>query len=162
MAAGARPLPLLEEPLEAGLTTVAGYAALRGVSESYIQSYWRPRPRFPRPVGRLAGRGRNGGGPGRKVYRVKALDAFRAGEPDLQPRQVARIVTDIGQDEWVTLGFFADHSEWESGGRPDRKTITQYKDYPGFPRGRRNRYRAGDLITFYNARPGRKARSRVA
>jgi hypothetical protein len=161
MAADASPLPLLEEPLQAGLTTLAGYAAQRGVTESYIQSYWMPRPRFPRPVGRLAGRGRNGGGRGRKVYRVQDLDTFRAGEPGLQPRRVARIVY-TGPDERVTLGFFADHSAWESGGRPDRKTVSQYKDYPGFPRGRRGRYQAGDLAAFFNTRPGRKARSTAA
>ncbi|MGH3410096.1 MAG: hypothetical protein ACRDRJ_47510 [Streptosporangiaceae bacterium] len=161
MTADAGKLPLLGEPLEPSLTTVAGYAEQRGVSESYIQSYWMPRPRFPRPVGRLAGRGRNGGGRGRKVYRVQDLDAFRAGEPRLHPRQVARIVY-TGPDQRVTLGFFADHSAWESGGQPDRKTISQYKDHPGFPRGRRGRYQAGDLVTFFNTRPGRKARSTAA
>jgi hypothetical protein len=173
MATDARSLPLLEEPLEPGLTTLDGYAGRHQVSVSYIQSYWAPRPRFPNPVGQLPGRGRHGGGRTRKVFCEQALDDFRAGEPDLQPRTVARLVTDLAPDAEVTLGYFADHSEWESGGRPARKTITQYRRAPGFPlpvrtagparrtgtatRSGREKFKVRALLDFYNSRPGRKA-----
>ena len=158
--------PLLEEPLPAHQVTLAGYADQIGVGEHHIHSYWMPRERFPEPVGQLPGRGRNGGGRPRKVYLAKDLDDFRAGEPDLWPRKVTRIVTELDPAEWVTIGFFAAHSRWETGGRPDRTTITQYQGAPGFPPGRKApgaralKYRAGDLAAYLNARPGRRGPNR--
>ena len=70
-------------------------------------------------------------------------------------------MTSLDPDEQVTLGFFADHVTWEGGGRPDRNTVAQYRGHPGFPEGRRNprsrvtRYRVGDLVAYFNSRPGK-------
>jgi len=153
--------PLLKEPLPPGLVTIDGYAAKIDRTRGYLLTSWLPRPGFPEPVGELPGMGRNGGGRRRKVYEEARLDAFRASQPDLAERKVARIVTSLDPDEQVTLGFFADHMIWESGGRPDRNTVAQYRGHPGFPEGRRNprsrvtRYRTGDLVAYFNSRPGK-------
>ena len=150
--------PLLEEPLPPGLVTIDGYAATIGRTPGYLLTEWLPRPGFPEPVGELPGRGRNGGGRRPKVYREAALAAFRASQPDLQGQGGRKMtVTGVGPDERVTLGFFADHAEWEGGGRPSRRTVTQYQGRPGFPgAGPDRRYRSGDLIAFFNSRPDKR------
>ena len=60
-----------------------------------------------------------------------------------------------GVDERMTLGFFADHVT----PRRDRRTITQYREAPGFPQADDDgRYRLGDLLEFFNTgRPGMPA-----
>jgi len=148
-------VPLLEEPLPPELVTIDTFAGEVGRTPRYILHYWVPREGWPEPVGELPGRGRRGGGRRRKVYARAALVAFRAGEPDLwgQPAQ-ALSMPGHGVDERMTLGFFADHVT----PRRDRRTITQYREAPGFPQADDDgRYRLGDLLEFFNTgRPGKR------
>ncbi len=149
--------PLLEEPLPPGTTTIDGYAEKIGRTASYLRSYWLPRPGFPEPVGELPSPARHGGGRRRKVYTVASLDAFRASQPDLQDHRPAEITTDRDRDERVTLHFFAVHVAGL-----DPKTVSQYQGNPGFPKaGKDGRYRLGDLLGFFNSRPGKRGPTRA-
>jgi hypothetical protein len=151
--------PLLEEPLPPGMVTIDTYAAKIGRQPRYLLHYWVPREGFPEPVGELPGSGRHGGGRRRKVYDEAALTTFRAGQPDLwgQPGQTLQM-PGRNPDERVTLGYFADHVT----PRRDRRTITQYRQEPGFPEpGEDNRYRLGDLLSFFNTgRAGKRPATR--
>jgi hypothetical protein len=148
------PYPLLERPLPRGLATLAEYAQRVGRSKDYIRTYWRPRPGFPDPVGKLAAQGRNGGGRGELVWKIAALDAFRASQHDLWGRRTTQLlVTSRNMDERMTLGYFADNVA-----EVHRKTITQYRGQSGFPAaGDDGKYRLGDLVDWWNhGRPGKR------
>jgi hypothetical protein len=120
-----------------------------------------PRDGFPTPVGELRGGGRNSGGRRPKVYRRADLVQFRDGQQDLHGQGNGKLETSLDLDAQVTLSYFADHSAWEGGGKPNRKTITQHRDRPGFPRGGPGgKYRVGDLLTYFNGRSGGRGPAR--
>ncbi len=141
-------LPLLEEPLPPGMVTIETYADQIGRTPRYLLHYWLTRDGFPDPVGELPGRARRGGGRRRKVYDEAALADFRAGQPDLwgQPAQ-ALAMPGHSRDERMTLGYFADHVT----PRRDRRTVTQYREKPGFPQpDNDDRYELGALLDYFN------------
>ena len=133
--------PQLEEPLPPGHITLKDYAPQTGRALGTIETHWRPKPGFPEPVGELPSRGRHGGGRGRLVYLTHQLDAFfaanqPAGGRDHRPMRPPS----LGQEARVTAGWFATNVAGVA-----RKTVTQYRDQPTFPRADDDgTYRLGD------------------
>jgi hypothetical protein len=145
--------PVLDEPLPAGLITLEDYAPKIGRSARYIMYYWRPMPGFPKHVGQLRTRARNGGGKGRKVYREAALDAFRDANPGTRPESTRRLVTADGLnlDQRVTWSKFAKIAG------VDKQNVYRYRGKPGTPRvGADGTSRLGDMVDWWNNRPGRR------
>jgi len=139
--------PVIATPLPPGMVTLSQWAARVGRSPGTVRSRWSRRPGFPSPVGRAPGRGRHGGGRGELVYRAADLD-------ECLPRPRSLDDAGISPGQQVTLGWFADHAA-----KVARKTITQYRDTPGFPvPAVDGRYRYGDLAAWWRSRPGRGAR----
>lgn len=138
---------VLAEPLPPDLVTLSQWAARVGRAPGTIRSRWARQPGFPAPVGRTPGHGRHGGGLGELVYRAADLEPL---QPQPHPLDDAR----ISPDQRVALGWFADHAA-----KVARKTVTQYRDTPGFPApGTDGRYRYDDLAAWWRSRPGRGAR----
>src|SRR5260370_10246840 len=136
----------IDEPLPPGLVTLSQWAARVGRSPGTVRSRWSQRPGFPQPCGRLPGRGRHGGGLGELVYRSADLGAW-------VPRSSVLDCSGVSPDLRITLGWFADRAA-----KVARKTVTQYRDAPGFPAaGADGRYRYADLAGWWRARPGRGA-----
>jgi hypothetical protein len=79
-----------------------------------------------------------------------------AAQPNLRPpEQIDPSVLRAGPDERITLGRFA-----ALIGRA-RNTVAQYRGQPGFPQpDAEGRYRAGDLLSYWNSRPGRRGQAR--
>jgi hypothetical protein len=146
------------DEVPAGMTTLRTWADRHGRTYDYVRQFWRRRQGFPKPAGELEPSGRHGGGRGEFYYDVAALEQWLAGQLDLHPPE--RIVPSalrIDPDERITLGRFAGLI-----GRA-RNTVAQYRDRPGFPQPDvSDRYRAGDLIEFWNSRPGRRGKARRA
>jgi len=60
----------------------------------------------------------------------------------------------IDPDERITLGRFAGLIGKARG------TVNQHRDRPGFPApGENGLYRAGDLLDYWNTRPGRRGKA---
>ena len=144
--------PQLEEPLPPGHITLKDYAPQAGRALGTIETHWRPKPGFPEPVGELPSRGRHGGGRGRLVYLTHQIDAFfaanqPAGGRDHRPMRPPS----LGQEARVTAGWFATNVAGVA-----RKTVTQYRDQPTFPRADDDgKYRLGDLMDWWPTRRGR-------
>ncbi len=150
--------PLLSEPLEAGLITIQAWAQTINRSPDYIQGYWARLDDWPAPVGELPPAGRDARGRGRHVYRLADLEALRSGHPETRPEDRRQPVqTSLDHDLRITLGFFAGVAGVA------RKTVTQARDYPGFPQpGSDGKYRLGDLLQFWAARPGKRGKARAS
>jgi hypothetical protein len=142
--------------IPAGLTTLRRWAATHGRTYDHVRHFWRKRPDFPDSVGELSSRGRHGGGIGEQLWEESALDGWLAAQPDLvPPERIEASALGISPDERLSLGRFADLI-----GKA-RKTVTQHRDRPGFPEpGPDGRYRAGDLLAYWNARTGRRGPGR--
>jgi hypothetical protein len=135
-----------------GRITLRQWAGSHGRTYDYVRQFWRKRPDFPGPVGELPSRGRHGGGRGELLFSETALDSWFAAQPDLlPPGRVDPSVFPVGGDERITLGRFA------SLIGKARATVTQHRGRPGFPvPDAEGRYRAGDLLDYWNARTGRR------
>jgi hypothetical protein len=145
-------VPPDDDPIPAGLTTLRIWAPRQGRTAGYVQRYWRRRPDFPEPVGELPARGRHGGGLGELLFDEAALDAWLAEQPRLAPpERVDPAGVEVDLDARITLGRFAGLIG------KSRKTVTQHRGRPGFPSAdAAGRYRAGDLLAYWNDRPGRR------
>jgi hypothetical protein len=145
-----------EDRIPPGLTTLRIWGPSQGRSADYVRQNWRNRDGFPQPSGTLPARGRNGGGRGELLFDQAELDSWLAAQPDLAaPERIAPGTIRIDPRERITLGRFA-----ALIGK-DRKTITQHRDRPGFPEADEDgTYRAGDLLDYWNSRPGRRGPSR--
>src|SRR5260370_31808487 len=133
----------IDEPLPPGLVTVSQWAARVGRAPGTVRSRWSQRAGFPQPCGRLPGRGRHGGGLGELVYRSADLEAW-------VPRSSVLDDSGVSPDLRITLGWFADRAA-----KVARKTVTQYRDAPGFPAaGADARYRYAGLPGCGRHRPG--------
>ncbi len=150
--------PLLSEPLGPDLTTIEAWAQSINRSPAYIQGYWTRLEDWPAPVGELPPGGRDGRGRGRHVYRLADLEALRSAHPEMRPENRRRpIDTTLDHDLRVTLGFFAGIAGVA------RKTVTQARGYPGFPEpGTDGKYRLGDLLDYWPARPGKRGKARTS
>jgi hypothetical protein len=109
-------------------------------------------PGFPEPVGTLEPaeqrRGRR-----ELLFDEAALDAWLAARPELAPPERV-VVFPVDLDERITLGRFASLI-----GKAN-KTVTQHRDRTGFPNsGEDGKYRAGDLLDYWNKRVGRRKSS---
>jgi hypothetical protein len=84
------------------------------------------------------------------------LDAWLANRPDLaHPERIDPSVARIDPDERITLGKFAGLIGKARG------TVNQHRDRPGFPPSREDgRYRAGDLLAYWNTRTGQRGKTR--
>jgi len=141
--------PELAEPLADGLTTIRRWAAQINRSPAYVSAFWRRLPDWPEPVGHLPRRGRNGGGRGELVFAVADLEACRERHPEMWPERRAAVVeTGLDPSTLVTAGRFA-----EIAG-VDRKTVTQYRDKPGWPAPVAEEvYRLRSLLSFWPGAP---------
>jgi hypothetical protein len=137
-------LPVLTEPLSAGLTTIPAWAGKIGRSPDYVAYFWPRMDGWPGPVGRLPGRGRRGGGKGLPVYREAELDAFRDANPATCLERTRRRVAGEGLDRERQVTW----SEFATIAGVANKTVYQYRGKPG------------TLIDWWNGRPGRR-RSRA-
>jgi hypothetical protein len=141
--------------LPPGMTTLRSWAARQGRSHDRVR-HWRTDPDFPGHAGELPPRGRHGGGLGEQYFNEAALDEWLARRPDLAPPEridpsAARI--DLG--ERIALGKFAGLIGKARG------TVNQHRDRPGFPPpGEDGLYGAGDLLEYWNTRPGRRGKAR--
>jgi len=138
------------------MTTLRLWADRHGRAYDYVRQFWRTRDGFPAPAGELPSRSRNGGGPGERYYDQAALDQWLAAQSDLQPApRIDLRVLRIDPEDRITLGRFA------SLIGKARNTVAQYRDQPGFPRPDADgSYRAGDLLSYWNSRPGRRGPAR--
>lgn len=139
-----------------GMTTLRVWGPEQGRSADYVRQNWRNRDGFPEPSGELPPRGRNGGGRGELLFGQAELDAWLAAQPDLAaPERIDPGAIRIDPHERITLGRFAGLIG------KDRKTVTQHRNRPGFPQGDADgTYRAGDLLDYWNSRPGRRGSPR--
>ena len=139
-----------------GLTTLRIWAPRHGRTHDYVRQFWRRRPGFPDPVGELPARGRRGGGLGELLFDENALDTWLATQPELAPPdRIDAAALRIDLESRITLGGFA-----ALIGK-DRKTVTQHRDRPGFPSPDvEGRFRTGDLVSYWNTRPGRRTKPR--
>jgi hypothetical protein len=145
-----------DDQIPYGMTTLRVWGPKQGRSADYVRQNWRNRDGFPEPAGALPARGRNGGGRGELLFDQAELDAWLAVQPDLAaPERIDLGAIRIDPEERITLGRFAGLIG------KDRKTVTQHRDRPGFPEaGADGAYRAGDLLGYWNSRPGRRGPSR--
>jgi hypothetical protein len=143
------------DDVPAGLITLRGWAPRHGRTYDYVRQFWRRRPGFPEPAGELPARGRHGGGRRELLFEEAILDAWLAAQSDLAPPE--RIDPDafgVAAEERITLNRFATLIGKAA------KTITQHRGRPGFPdTGTDGRYRAGDLLEYWNSRTGRRSKS---
>jgi hypothetical protein len=135
--------------LPPGLTTLRLWATRQGRTYNHVRQYWGGMPGFPESVGTLEPaeqrRGRR-----ELLFDEAALDAWLAARPELAPPERVDSFP-VGLDERMTLGRFASLI-----GRAN-KTVTQHRRRSGFPdSGEDGRYRAGDLLDYWNKRPGRR------
>jgi hypothetical protein len=139
--------------LPAGMTTLRRWAVRHGRSHDRVR-HWSAEADFPGPAGELASRGRHGGGIGERYFDEAALDAWLAGRPELAPPQrIDPSAAGIDPDARVTLGRFAGLIGKARG------TVNQHRDRPGFPQpGADGLYRAGNLLTYWNTRTGRRGK----
>jgi hypothetical protein len=137
------------------MTTLRLWAARHGRSHDRVR-HWRADPEFPRHAGELPPCGRHGGGLGEQYFDEAALDAWLASRPDLAPpERIDPSAAGIGPDERITLGKFAGLIGKARG------TVNQHRDRPGFPPSGEDRlYKAGELLEYWNARPGRRGKAR--
>jgi hypothetical protein len=86
------------------------------------------------------------------LFDEAALDAWLAAQAHLAPpERIDLTALRADPDDRVTLSRFA-----AMIGK-DRKTVTQHRSRPGFPDGDPDgRYRVGDLLQYWNERPGRR------
>ena len=140
--------------LPPGTTTLRDWAAQNGRTYDYLRR-WRRRDGFPPPVGELPARGRHGGGRGELLFDEKALDAWLVRQVDLEPpERFDFAMLGFAPDDRITLGRFATLI-----GRA-RNTVTQHRERPGFPRADADgSYKAGDLLTYWNTRTGRRGQA---
>jgi len=84
------------------------------------------------------------------------VQRWLSGQSDLNPApRVEPPVLRIDSDDRITLGRFA------SLIGKARNTVAQYRDQPGFPSAdEEGSYRAGDLLDYWNSRPGRRGPAR--
>lgn len=145
-----------DDQIPAGMTTLRIWGPRQGRSADYVRQNWRNRDGFPQPSGALPSRGRNGGGRGELLFDQAELDAWLAAQPDLAaPEQIDPRAVRIDPDERITLGRFA-----ALIGK-DRKTVTQHRVRRGFPEASADgTYRAGDLLDYWNSRPGHRGPGR--
>jgi len=137
------------------MTTLRIWGPGQGRSADYVRQNWRNRDDFPQPSGILPARGRHGGGRGELLFDQAELDAWLTAQPDLAAPERIDPGTVQNPDDRITLGRFA-----ALIGK-DRKTVTQHRDRPGFPEADANStYRTGDLLDYWNSRPGRRGPSR--
>jgi hypothetical protein len=136
------------------MTTLRLWAARHGRSHDRVR-HWRADPDFPEQAGDLPPNGRHGGGIGEQCFDEVALDAGLAGRADLAPpERIDPSAARIDPDERITLGRFAGLIGKARG------TVNQHWDRPGFPEsGEDGLYRAGDLLAYWNARPGRRGKA---
>lgn len=136
------------------MTTLRLWAARHGRSHDRVR-HWRADPQFPVQAGELAPRGRHGGGIGEEYFDEAALDAWLASRPDLAPpERIDPSAARIDPDERVTLGRFAGLIGKARG------TVNQHRNRPGFPQhGEDGLYRTGDLLEYWNTRPGRRGKA---
>jgi len=136
------------------MTTLRLWAARHGRSHDRVR-HWRADPEFPGHVGELPPRGRHGGGIGEQYFDEAALDAWLANQQDLTPpERIDPSAVRIDSDERITLGRFAGLIGKARG------TVTQHRDRPDFPdSGTDGLYRAGDLLNYWNTRPGRRSKA---
>ena len=89
-------------------------------------------------------------------YDEADLNQWLAGQPDLSlSGRIDPAALRIDPDERITLGRFA-----ALIGKA-RNTVAQYRDRPDFPQpGADGRYRAGELLGYWNSRPGRRGPGR--
>jgi hypothetical protein len=142
----------LDTDLPPGLTTLRRWARSHGRTHDYVRKFWRQRPGFPESVGELPARGRHGGGRGELLFDDAALEAWFSAQPDLAPPQRIDPATfRADPEDRITLGRFAALIGKSRG------TVTQHCGRPGFPQaGADGRYRAADLLAYWNTRPGRR------
>ena len=140
------------DPVPPGLTTLRLWASRHGRTLEAVRHKWRKQAGFPDPVGELSSRGRRGGGRGQLLFDEAALDAWLAAQAHLAPpERIDLTALRADPDDRVTLSRFA-----AMIGK-DRKTVTQHRSRPGFPDGDPDgRYRVGDLLQYWNERPGRR------
>jgi hypothetical protein len=136
------------------MTTLRRWAARLGRSHDRVR-HWGADPDFPEHVGELPPRGRHGGGIGEQYFDEAALDAWLASRPDLAPpERIDPSAAVIDPGERITLGRFAGLIGKARG------TVNQHRDRPGFPQPAADGlYRAGDLLDYWNTRPGRKGKA---
>jgi hypothetical protein len=91
------------------------------------------------------------------MYEEAALDAWLAAQDDLQPPvRVDASTFPVDLDERITLWRFAEIIGKNS------KTVNQHRTRPGFPEaGPDGKYRAGDLLDYWNNRPGRRTQAQL-
>jgi hypothetical protein len=144
------------DQIPSGMITLRVWGPKQGRSADYVRQNWRNRDGFPEPAGALPAHGRNGGGRGELLFDQAELDAWLAAQPDLAaPERIDPGAIRIDPQARITLGRFA-----ALIGK-DRKTVTQHRDRPGFPEvDADGAYRAGDLLDYWNSRPGRRGPSR--
>jgi hypothetical protein len=137
--------------LPPGLTTLRLWATRQGRTYNHVRQYWGGMPGFPEPVGTLEPveqrRGRR-----ELLFEEAALDEWLENRSELAPPdRVEDFLVD--PDERITLGRFASLI-----GKAN-KTVTQHRERPGFPESDDDGlYRAGDLLEYWNQRPGRRTR----
>jgi hypothetical protein len=132
-----------------GLTTLRLWAARHGRTYNHVRQYWGGMLGFPEPVGTLEPaeqrRGRR-----ELLFDEAALDAWLAAQPELAPPERVEAFP-VDPDERITLGRFAVLIDKAN------KTVTQHRGRVGFPEANTaGLYRAGDLIEYWNTRPGRR------
>jgi hypothetical protein len=105
-------------------------------------------------VGELPARGHRGGGRGELLFDETALDTWLASQAGLAPpERIDAQALRIDLESRITLSHFAELIS------KDRKTVTQHRDRPGFPApDEAGRFRAGDLVSYWNTRPGRRTK----
>jgi hypothetical protein len=148
------PLEPLDTEIPQGLTTLHLWAPKHGRTYNHVRQFWRRRPGFPSPVGTLEPADTHRRGRRELLFDEAALDAWLATQTDLEPpERINLAVLSVGLDERITLGRFAGLIG------KNRRTVTQHRDRSGFPApGDDGRYRAGDLLDYWNQRLGRRTR----
>lgn len=148
------PPELPDAEIPPGLTTLHIWAPTHGRTYNHVRQFWRRRPGFPEPVGTLPPADPHRRGRRELLFEQAALDAWLAAQTNLEPpERIDPATFPIGLDERITLGRFAGLIE------KNRGTVAQHRDRPGFPAADTDgRYRAGDLLDYWNQRPGRRTR----
>jgi hypothetical protein len=89
------------------------------------------------------------------LFDEAALDAWLVAQPDLAPpERIDLAAFGISAEERITLNRFATLIGKAA------KTVTQHRGRLGFPdAGSDGRYRAGELLEYWNSRTGRRSTS---